>query len=369
MVTPPAAPTAKPGEIEKVGSIEDAIAVKLGEKVVKPAAPSGDDLDLNKEIDAATATFTSDAKKSWAAKTYELRDAKRKLAAAEAAAVERDALKAKVTELETRSTAPAAEVEALRKQLADTEQEVAAVRLERTVTYKTQIAEPIAAAEAAALQLGVKGEIKEAEVLAAIRDASADRAKKLGDILANLNEFDKVSFVQTVRQIDALKVKATELQANAKQSLEAMIAQEQAVKIAADAKRKADYETAVPEAWSAIGAAVPVLKPVEGNDAWNNGLTNAKEFAKNEFSAFDPKSQVTIMQRAGVFPLLQGTIQHQAAQIAALTADLAKYRQITPGAGGDGTTVSTPAAPVDHSKETLAQSIDRRLREAGITQA
>lgn len=336
--------------------------MKLGEKTVRKSEGAGDDPDLDREIATVTANLTRTQRDAFAKKTYELRDATRKLKEGEAAIAEKAALEVRIKELEAKSTI-VQPGEDLKKQLDEYEKELSSVRLERTAAYRREIAEPLAEQHAAVVALAKAADISEEDVAAAFAKTGVDRDRRLGEILTNLSEMNKVRFVQAVNNIDSLLAKRDSLLANAQQSLVAMQQREVQTTAEQAAARKAELAAFKPVAWEKIAGQVPDLVPVEGNQLWNDALVVAQNFAERDFTEFAVSAQAEIMQRAGAFPLLAGTISHLREQVQLLTQDLKAYRTGTPAvaAGSRPSEAASGTAPTSFN-----EAVGRRLAAAGV---
>lgn len=368
-VTPPVTTTtetpavANPTEITEVRSISDAIAVKLGEKKVVPAKAADTDPEIETEIATVTKDLSPKQREAFTKKTYELRDLNRKLKESEAITAKLAEAETKLKDFEAKLAEkkdPSAEMQA---KLAEYEREVAAVRIEKTEKFQKEITEPLTKAEEVVKRIAKGNEIDPAKLLDLLSYTGDDRNRKLAEAIHDLNELDKHDFVAAVRSVEGIHAKRTDLLTNAKAELDNYSAAQSKAQADAAAARRQEYDAAQPVAWEGVKKMVPMLAPVENNAAWNQQLEAAERFAQHDFNALDTSSQVTVMQRAGAFPLAAGVIAHQQSQIKALESDLARLRGAAPSDAGHR---ANPAAAAD-SKMSFNDAVSKKLRERGIS--
>ena len=366
-------------EIDEVKTTSDAIAVALGEKKVKvkaaapdpavvvvdPAVPAvkPEDAPLEAEIATVAAKMGKTEREAFARKTYELRDANRKLKEAEAA-VEAAKLAAATPAAPVEDAAAKAELERLRAATADYEKQLSAVRLESTQTFKDRITTPRNNAVELFKAAAKAHEIPDADVVHALSlPAGKERDDKLNEMLGGMNELNKTRAVQALFKIDTLAADAAALQADAQSSLARLESDEKAAKEAQTAAEIAERKAAEPAAWNSLVTQVPGLAPIEGDANWNSALDNAAKFGQRDYADFTPTAQVSIMQRAGAFPLIAGLVQHQAKEIARLTAELKAVDSATPGAG-EGGNVTQPVAT--DKTMSFSEAVSAKLKGLGV---
>lgn len=386
-------------EIEKPDNeltIEEKIAVALGEKKVKakqdaPAEEKKDDApedpELEKEIEATTKNLSRDQQEAFKKKTYELRDAKRKLKEAEAATAKLTEYEAKLADLEkklaeqpTPTAEPSEDIKAkiaeLEKQLAEKESLVAASKFELSEAYQRDFAKPIEATRKALFEQAKEYNLNERDLREALNAEGSERKKLLSALIGEFSEIDKLEFFQNVKTYDDLNVRSVQAIANAKTALEQQEANRVRETQEQQAQRLAQWSQVVDDTWSKFSSSLPFLAKNDASPEWNQKVDSVATFAKAaQFEQFDTNSQAEILHRAAVHPLMMGVIQSKENQITALNAklteltnDLARYREAEPGAGEGSKVVRSPDVDANGVPKNagFTEAINQRLAAAGI---
>jgi hypothetical protein len=365
-----ASATAK-GKSDSVRVMSDRIgeAIKTAEKPASLAEVNDDGQDpLNREIEAETKHMGAKERAAWKKLRYENRDYARKIKDAEATT-------AKITELETKlaeasKVAPAdnQELDALRTRLADAEKILAIKDVESTAEFQTAVTKPRTAIEDMARSLAAKYNVSEADVLRALHDTSDKRSDLLAEVASGMNEVDRYDLYTGARTLKELSSKADLFRANAKETLAQITTQNQS-RLDQDTQAQAQMrETAHKTGWTKMQEEVPVLTPAEGDDDvtknWNAEIANAETFARtSNYNEFDVGSQVAIMHRAAVYPLLAGAVTSLQTELKNAHTELQQLRGSRPGAGGGiaaNERVTRKGGPTD-----FVERINERLSALG----
>lgn len=353
-------------------------AAKAGTKVeIKEQT----DAEIEAEVAAKTKGMDGAHREAFKDKSYKVRELQRQLKAA-VPKTEVDALQTKITEMQvqldaakTATPADPVEVEALKKQVADYEQEFSVIKVEKTKPFQDAVTKPREAIEEQARKFAKKYELDADKIVAALKDTSDKQSDLLIDALEGMNEIDKRKMIVAADKMVEISEKETTLRANAKEALakigEKAAGQTEAEKAAAKQAR----ETAHVSNWSALKEALPdVLKTFEGDDdatkTWNATVTGAETFSKDaDFESMKPEVQSQVLQRAAVYPLIVGMMKSVEAQLAASKtaheadlAELTKFRSKVPG--GEGTPKDGNPTKVDvREGETGGQRVARLVAE------
>jgi hypothetical protein len=324
----------KADKADKANNVEAAAA----ETVAKGGQDTGAET-LNKEIEAETKHMGAKEKAAWTKLRYENRDYARKLKEAEMASSKVAELEAKIADAAKAPATSNQELEALRTRLAEAEQILAIKDVESTQEFQNAVTKPKAAIEDMARALAAKYSANETDILNALNDTSDKRSDLLSEVASGMNEVDRYDFYAAARAVKELKTKADAFRANSKEALAQINAQNQTLYAQDTAAQAQAREAAHGAGWAELQKAVPILTPAEGDDDitknWNAEITNAETFAReSNYNQFDVNSQVAIMHRASVYPLLVGAVTSLQDELKNAHMELQKLRGSRPGAGG-----------------------------------
>lgn len=347
----------------------------------KPEIKEQTDAEIEAEIAAKTKGMDGAHREAFKDKSYKVRELQRQLKAA-VPKTEVDALQTKITEMQAqldtaKAAAPAdpAEVEALKKQVADYEQEFSVIKVEKTKPFQDAVTKPREAIEEQARKFAKKYELDADKIISALRDTSDNQSDLLIGALEGMNEIDKRKMIVAADKMVEISEKESTLRANAKEALakigEKTAGQTEAEKAAAKQAR----ETAHASNWTALKEALPaVLKTFEGDDdatkTWNATVTGAETFSKDaDFGTMTPEVQSQVLQRAAVYPLIVGMMKSYEAELAASKtaheadlAELTKFRAKVPG--GESSTKEGAVTKSDEREgETGGQRVARLVAE------
>lgn len=337
------------------------------------------DAAIKQEIEVKTKGMDGAAKQAFADLRYEQRDLRRQLKEMNPKAAEAETLRAELKAVkEQMEKTPAAGDDALKAKIAEYENELMAVKVEKSDAYKNAVTKPLKAVDTLAEKLAKKYDgVSKSSLIAALHDTSDKQTDLLIAAVDGMNEIEKSQFYAAAAKVAEINEKADVLRTQAAEAL---------AKI--EAKQSTDSETskqAINKAraeahdgnWKKLAEALPdILTPMEGDDAeivaWNDAQKGAEKFAKEtDYSALKPDVQSQIMQRAAVFPLMSGAIASLQGQNTDLQGKydaalekLSKFESKVPGAGAgrSGEDTSDPAA----GKTDFVDRVAARLKAAGI---
>lgn len=331
-------------------------------KPAEPAAdPDGEDAAAKADIERETASMPAAQKAAFTKLRYKLRDVQRQLKSAAAEQAKQGGEATAAPEITAEVERLKAELEAKSAKLGEFEKEVFATRLELTDEFRSQVTAPreAVATEISAIAKRYEGVDQDA-VVAAVQTGDPDRVSR---VTADMNEFDRHTFYDLVREYQRIGHTEASLRANSKDALERISMERRTKTEAQVAAEKADWEKSLGSAWESLTEAFPVLEPVEGDPDWNGKLETIKSFATpDRFNKLTIKERAEALHRAAAFPVLVGELEASLEELKAAQEKLAKYEAASPGVNSGGGADAGSAIPTggDFVSNALAA-----LRKAG----
>ena len=310
-----------------------------------PEAKSSDDTDeMPREADSLK-KWAVNMKKDWKAEK-----------------AKREELEAKLADFEKlRSAFDPTEVEKLRQVVEEQDRELTLARVEATKEFKEAVAAPMQQIRELAGQLAKKYELKESEVMEALSEKDPSlRTDKISDLTSGMNDADKWTLYEAQRRYAKVENVREKVVNNAKMALERVEKSREEQQKLSFEQRKKEYDDHLMKVWSDAQNAIPLLKPVEGDDDWNNQLAAAKAFAEQLESAdMTPDVKARIAVRSAVAPLIYGQFVALFNQYQQMEKALEKYQSATPKAGGGA---SVPAVETKAEFDDFLEAIKANLK-------
>lgn len=326
----------EPGEPEPKAEKEievptaDDIAKLRGRKAFKkeaPAEPAEEEKDLGNASD--------NAKNAFAAMRKDLK-AERERATA---------LEAKLAEAEkSRAETDPEEVTRLRQLNEEYERELQVARVEATKEFKDAVVVPMQQVREAVDTLATKYEIAQRDLFEAFSETDpSSRADKLSDIAAGMNDRDKFSLYELEQKFNRVQSTREKVVNNAKLALEKIEQhREEQVKTQKEEYSKR-YTSTVDKVFEEARQAIPLLRPIEGDDEWNNQLADAERFVKGlDMDGLNEDARARVALRSAVAPIIYGQFVSLYNRYREMEKSLEKYQKATPKAGG-GSSVAPQA--------------------------
>jgi hypothetical protein len=280
----------------------------------------------------------------------------------------------KAPKIDAETEAKLKEFDSYKARLEEAETYLAQTNIERTDRFKREITAPLQAVEKEAIAIAKKYELNEKDVLSALRNLGEDRADVINELVTDMKSYDATKFTTAALAYEQIEGHKQNLLNDARAHLEQLNAQEdaaiqrqQAEAAQRTAAQQEQWNKTVPTKWDELTTKAGI-KEIEGVDGWNNALAVARTFVeKTPFHELTVESQVDVMTRAGLHPLLLGKIVALEKEKAEYEAELAKYDEATPGAGdGVRPTGKRETAEDDRSKGGFAETVAKRALELGI---
>jgi len=325
----------EPGEPEPKAEKEvevptaDDIAKLRGRKASKKEAPAepAEEKDLGNASD--------NAKNAFAAMRKDLK-AERERAAT---------LEAKLAEVEkSRAGTDPEEVTRLRQLNEEYERELQVARVEATKEFKDAVVLPMQQVREAVDTLATKYEIAQRDLFEAFSETDpSTRADKLSDIAAGMNDRDKFSLYELEQKFNRVQSTREKVVNNAKLALEKIEQHREEQAKTQKEEYSKRYTSTVDKVFEEARQAIPLLRPIEGDDEWNNQLAEAEKFVKGlDMDGLNEDARARVALRSAVAPIIYGQFVSLYNRYREMEKSLEKYQKATPKAGG-GSSVAPQA--------------------------
>ena len=343
-VTAPAE-TTKPVEVAKTDASTstnplDILTKRMtGQEEVTKTEAVSDDLDVK-----APENLKPEAQTAWARLTKDLREARSKL----------KELEGKVSEAPTNSVEQIDlqnQLNTLKQERDEYENELKFSRLESTREYKQAVTEPLNSIQQEVSDITKLYEgVDPRNIYAAM--VEPDPAKRRALLKEATSAFDPVDSL-------AIRSKAEELQRvfdrreiltkDVNTVLQMIQAEEQKEATAFQQRMESEVKTAYESEWQNLQKENALLRPIEGNEAWNSTLNNIQQQAMQiENTELDPRAKAKLTFNAAAMPLVMNVFQDYVAKTQTRISELEKLtkelRSTMPSSGGaKGGGVEIPA--------------------------
>lgn len=312
--------------------------------------------------------------RDWAARTRKAAEAAQKQA--DTLAAERDDYKKRLDE--AAATAPEilklkADLEEKAKLIASMEDEIAVVRVESTKPYKEAVAGPMKEVNEVVDRLGAHYELAPSAILDAIKEADpSKRAEAIEEITseANFRAYDRDELIQAAKTYAKAQKIGDELRGNAKKKLEEISATSTQEDERAMTKATEEFQSGVSEEWKSLQAKYPLLRTVEGNEAWNSHLAKlAREASSIDVNNVSAADVAKARAHAAALPEMARIVDSVRKQNSKLTEELEKanarikeYAGTEPGAG-TGHSSNGASKPASTGAADFGSNVVSRMRE------
>ena len=343
-VTAPAE-TAKTVEIAKTDKSSttnplDVLTKRLtGQEEVTKTEAVSDELDVK-----APDNLKPEAQTAWARLTKDLRDARTKLKEMEGKVS--DAPTNSVEQIDLQN-----QLNALKQERDEYENELKFSRLESTKEYKQAVTEPLNSIQKEVSDISNLYEgVDPRNIYAAM--VEPDPAKRRALLKEATSAFDPVDSL-------AIRSKAEELQRvfdrreiltkDVNTVLQMIQAEEQKEATAFQQRMESEVKTAYDSEWQNLQKENALLRPIEGNEAWNSTLNSIQQQAMQiENTELDPRAKAKLTFNAAAMPLVMNVFQDYVAKTQTRISELEKLtkelRSTIPSSGGaKGGGVEVPA--------------------------
>jgi hypothetical protein len=298
------------------------------EEVTKTEAVS-DDLDVK-----APENLKPEAQTAWARLTKDLREARTKL----------KELEGKVSEAPTNSVEQIDlqnQLNQLKQERDEYESELKFSRLESTKEYKQAVTEPLNNIQKEVSEISKLYEgVDPRNIYAAmVEPDSAKRRALLKEATSALDPVDSLAIRNRAEELQKVFERREVLTKDVNTVLQMIQAEEQKEQQAYQSRMENELKTAYESEWSNIQKENPLLRPIEGNEAWNSALQNIQQQAMHiENTELDPRAKAKLTFNATAMPVVMNVFQDYVAKTQTRISELEKLtkelRSTIPSSGG-----------------------------------
>jgi hypothetical protein len=338
----------KPEEKEIKVPTSDDLAKLRGRK----SAPKKDETPAEPTEEKGLENASENAKNAFAAMRKDLKAEREKAAA----------LESRLADLEkAKSETNPEEVQRLRQLNEEYERELQVARVEATKEFKDAVVAPMQAIRESISQIASKYEIVEADIVNAFAESDTSaRADKLSDLAAGMNDRDKFTLYDLETRFAKVQGTRQKVVNNAKLALEKIEQHREEQSKHQKEEYGKRYNSVVDKVIEEGRQAVPLLRPIDGDDEWNGQLAGAEKFVRElDFDGLNEDSRARVAYRSAVAPVIYGQFVSLYNRYQELEKSLEKYQKATPKAGGGG---SAPAAPAKEEFEDFMSALKANLR-------
>jgi hypothetical protein len=305
------------------------------EFVSQTKSDASDDLDIK-----APDNLKPEAQTAWARLTKDLRDARTKL----------KELETKLTDSSNTSVEQAnlqSQLDALKAERDEYENELKFSRLESTREYKQAVTEPLTNLQKEVADIAALYENVDPRNLY-VAMAETDPAKRRAMLKEATSSFDPVDSLAVRNKAEELhKVFARRdiLTKDVNTVLQLIESEEKQQREAQFKQMQTEIETAYKTEWENIQRENALLRPIEGNEAWNNTIQSIqKQALEIENTELDPRAKAKLTFSAAAMPVVMSVFQDYVnksqTRISELENLAKELRAVSPSSGGSKSSAS-----------------------------
>lgn len=308
------------------------------EEVTKTEAVS-DDLDIK-----APENLKPEAQTAWARLTKDLREARTKLKEMEGKVS--DAPTNSVEQIDLQN-----QLNTLKQERDEYENELKFSRLESTKEYKQAVTEPLN---------GIQKEVSDISKLyegvdprniyaAMVEPDPAKRRALLKEATSAFDPVDSLAIRSKAEELQKVFERREVLTKDVNTVLQMIQAEEQKEATAFQQRMELEVKTAYDSEWQNLQKENALLRPIEGNEAWNSTLNSIQQQAMQiENTELDPRAKAKLTFNAAAMPVVMNVFQDYVGKTQTRIAELEKLtkelRSTIPSSGGaKGGGVELPA--------------------------
>jgi hypothetical protein len=343
-VTAPAE-TTKPVEVAKTDASTSSNPLDIltkrmtGQEEVTKTEAVSDDLDVK-----APENLKPEAQTAWARLTKDLREARSKL----------KELEGKVSEAPTNSVEQIDlqnQLNTLKQERDEYENELKFSRLESTKEYKQAVTEPLNSIQQEVSDITKLYEgVDPRNIYAAMVEPDpAKRRALLKEATSSFDPVDSLAIRSKAEELQRVFDRREVLTKDVNTVLQMIQAEEQKEATAFQQRMESEVKTAYESEWQNLQKENALLRPIEGNEAWNSTLNNIQQQAMQiENTELDPRAKAKLTFNAAAMPVVMNVFQDYVAKTQTRISELEKLtkelRSTMPSSGGaKGGGVELPA--------------------------
>lgn len=343
-VTAPAE-TAKSVEVAKTDASSttnplDILTKRMtGQEEVSKTEAVSDDSDVK-----APDNLKPEAQTAWARLTKDLREARTKL----------KELEGKVSDAPTNSVEQIDlqnQLNALKQERDEYENELKFSRLESTKEYKQAVTEPLNSIQKEVSDISklYEGVDPRSIYAAMVEPDPTKRRAMLKEATSAFDPVDSLAIRSKAEELQRVFERREILTKDVNTVLQMIQAEEEKEATAFQQRMELEVKTAYDSEWQNLQKENALLRPIEGNEVWNNTLNSIQQQAMQiENTELDPRSKAKLTFNAAAMPVVMNVFQDYVAKTQTRISELEKLtkelRSTIPSSGGSkGGGVEIPA--------------------------
>lgn len=270
-----------------------------GQEDVSKTKDVADDLDIK-----TPDNLKPEAQTAWARLTKDLRDARAKIKEFETKASEAPQNSIEQQDLK-------AQLEMLRAERDEYQNELKFARLESTREYKMAVTEPLSVIQKEVADIAGIYETDPRGIYAAMVEPDpTKRRAMLKEATANFDPVDSLALRQKAEELQKVFERRDLLTKDVQTVLEMLDNDEKAEMEAFQRQNQEQLTSAYKSEWEAIQKENPLLRPIEDNETWNNTLKSIETKAfEIENTDLDPRSKARLTFNAAAMPVIMHLFQ------------------------------------------------------------
>lgn len=343
-VTAPAE-TVKAVEVSKTSASADTNPLDIltkrltGQEEAKSIQPSTEEIDVK-----PPENLKPEAQTAWARLTKDLREARTKLKELESKVVEAPTNSVEQVDLQN-------QLNALKQERDEYENELKFSRLESTKEYKLAVTEPLNNIQEEVSQISALYEgVDPRNIYAAMVEPDpAKRRALLKEATSAFDPVDSLAVRNKAEELQKVFQRRDVLTKDVNTVLQMIQAEEKKEQETYLERAQAEIKAAYDSEWSNLQKENALLRPIEGNEAWNSALQNIQQQALQiESTELDSRAKARLTFNAAAMPVVMNVFQDYVAKSQTRISELEKLtkelRSTLPSSGGErGGGVEIPA--------------------------
>lgn len=310
-----------------------------GKEEVTKTEPISEDLDVK-----APENLKPEAQTAWARLTKDLREARTKLKELESKASEAPTNSVEQIDLQN-------QLNTLKQERDEYENELKFSRLESTKEYKQAVTEPLNSIQQEVSEISKLYEGVDARNIyaAMVEPDPAKRRALLKEATSAFDPVDSLAIRNRAEELQKIFNRRDVLTKDVNTVLQMIQAEEQKEQEAYTQRMESEIKTAYESEWNNIQKENPLLRPIEGNEAWNSALQSIQQQAMSiENTELNPKAKARLTFNAAAMPMVMNVFQDYVSKAQERISELEKLtkelRSSVPSSGGaKGGGVEIPA--------------------------
>ena len=288
-----------------------------------------DDVDVK-----APDNLKPEAQTAWARLTKDLRDARSKLKELETKTAEAPVNSIEQIDLQN-------QLNQLKAERDEYEGELKLSRLESTREYKQAVTEPLKSIQQEVADIAELYKADPRGIYAAMAEPdAATRRALLKEATASFDPVDSLAIRSKAEDLQKVFARRELLTKDVQTVLQMLETEEKQERDKFYKQTQLEVETAYKSEWENLQRENALLRPIEGNEAWNNTLNSIQQQAiQIESTELDPRSKAKLTFNAAAMPVVMNVFQDYVAKTQTRISELEKLtkelRSTLPSSGGE----------------------------------